>query len=67
MSLFEIKDVINSGDKVKTSGFYEPVDHNNGECEIIEDENNLFLDKGSQAPKILSCQHNVVWRLKSDE
>ena len=66
-NLFEIKEKVVTGQKVKTSGFYEPLDHDDGVCQIIEDENNLFLDKGSEAPKILSCQHNVTWRLKSDE
>ena len=59
--------VISSGEKVQTTGFYEPLDHDDGKCQIIEDEYNLFLDKGSEAPKILSCQHDVMWRLKSGE
>jgi len=60
MSLFaKIEGTVCSGETVKTSGFYEPLDHK-GECEIIE--SNLFLDKGSEAPKVLSCQHDVRWR-----
>lgn len=67
MSLVENKDiVISSGDKVQTTGFYEPLDHDDG-CQIIDDEYNLFLDKGSEAPQMLSCQHDIVWRLKSGE
>ncbi len=67
MSLAEIEDiVISSGEKVQTTGFYEPLDHDDG-CKIMDDENNLFLDKGSEAPKMLSCQHDIVWRLKSSE
>ncbi len=54
--------VICSGEQVKKSGFYEPIEHKEGECKIIE--TNLFLDKGSKAPQILSCQHNVKWRFK---
>ncbi len=57
--------VISSGDQVKKSGFYEPMEHQEGECKIIE--TNLFLDRGSKAPKILCCQHDVKWRLKADK
>ena len=63
----KIEKIVNSGEKVRYSGFYGPINHEGEKCEIIEGENNLFLDKGSEAPKILSCQHNVAWRLKSDE
>ena len=45
MSLFaKIEGTVCSGETVKTSGFYEPLDHK-GECEIIE--SNLFLDKNN--------------------
>lgn len=68
MSLLGTKEiVISSGEKVQTTGFYEPLDHDDMECKIMDDENNLFLDKGSEAPKILSCQHDIMWRLKSSE
>jgi len=69
LSLFDNVEeiVVCSGESVRYSGFYEPLDHDDGECKIIDDEYNLFLDKGSEAPKMLSCQHDIVWRLKSGE
>jgi len=55
--------MVDSGKTVKYSGFYEPEDHTSGQCIILETEQRIFLAKGSDAPKILSCQHNITWRL----
>lgn len=53
---------IMSGEKIQQSGFYEPIEHT-GKCRILKSERIIFLDKGSEAPKILSCQHDIKWRL----
>ena len=45
MSLIGKIEEIVSGENVRTSGFYEPIDHNDGVCQIIDDENNLFLSR----------------------
>lgn len=57
-SLIQVK----SGQAVIITGFYEPLDHS-GECLILDSEKKIFLCRGSEAPKILSCQHNIEWGL----
>ncbi len=53
---------VKSGQAVSITGFYEPLTHN-GECLILDNEKKIFLCRGSEAPKILSCQHNIEWGL----
>ena len=66
----KVGDIVKSGDKVTTSGFYTYVIHavegeyNN--CVVVEKaKEGLFLSRGSTVPQLGTCNHEVRWKLFS--
>lgn len=58
---------VNSGQKVEQSGYYIYVDHvikNDLKCFVAPKARlGLYLIKGSIAPRLGSCLHDVKWQL----
>jgi len=57
---------IKSGDTITKSGLYVFSGHvkpNDLDCFILKNEKKMFFSKGSEAPRPLSCLHDVEWRL----
>lgn len=63
-SLFEpdLVPKVFSGDKVKVTGYYSPVDHEKVCDKILPAERSFFMIKGSLASKIIACGHDVSWK-----
>ena len=53
---------VESGKLAPMTGYYEAI-HDDGNCIILEGEKRKLLAEGTRAPKIVSCQHDVTWRL----
>lgn len=59
--------IIESGKKVTVSGYYVYVEHvikNDLNCFVAPKAKlGLYLTKGSTAPRLGSCPHDVKWKL----
>ena len=57
---------IRSGDVFKETGCYSYVSHvedHKEHCFNPPQTNRMFFKRGETAPKLISCQHDIFWKL----
>ncbi|MDE1828188.1 MAG: hypothetical protein KGH65_03455 [Candidatus Micrarchaeota archaeon] len=64
----KLGEIIESGQKVTTSGDYVYVAHSNKDedkgCSVVEKATSgLFLAAGTKVPGLICCEHKVKWQL----
>jgi len=52
-----------SGEKAPKTGWYAIADHNRWCDKTLQAENPMFMVKKDTAPKLMVCQHDVMWEL----
>jgi len=55
-----------SGEKVPKTGYYIIADHNRWCDKALQAEYNMFMVKKDIAPKLIVCQHDVMWELSRE-